>query len=76
MIIKRPLGEKGQVVIPRDIRHLLNLKREVVFEVSGKKVSIKSEQDPEEFLRDFLDVPKAKRNKKTIKEMIMEKYDD
>ena len=76
MIIRRPIGEKGQVVIPRDLRRLLRLKREVVFEVRGNDVIMKSEQDPKEFLKDFLDVPKIKRGRKTVKEMILEQYDE
>jgi len=74
--MKRPIGEKGQVVIPRDIRKLLNLKSEVIFEVKENSVIMKAEQTPEDFLKDFLDVPKVKRSSKTIKEMIMEKYDE
>ncbi len=77
MIIRRPIGEKGQVVIPRDIRQLLNLKKEVVFEVVDGNVMIKPEQDPQEFLKDFLDVPKLKRNLtlKDLKKIREEEYE-
>ncbi len=74
--MRRPIGEKGQVVIPKDIRKLLNLKKEVIFEVGDNGVTMKPEQTPEDFLKDFLDVPKVKRSKKTIKEMILEQYDE
>lgn len=74
--MKRPIGEKGQVVIPKDIRKLLNLRKEVVFEVKDNKVFMKSEQTPEDFLKDFFDVPKIKRGRKSVKEMILEQYDE
>lgn len=81
MIMKRQLGEKGQVVIPVDIRHMLGLHsgKQVVFEVKNEEVKIKKEQNPEEFLRDFLDVPGKKKKKSSIKEVkkiIMEQYDE
>ncbi|MEK6873347.1 MAG: AbrB/MazE/SpoVT family DNA-binding domain-containing protein [Nanoarchaeota archaeon] len=70
MIVKRDIGEKGQVVIPKDIRELLNLRKggKVVFEVKDREVIIKQEEDPNEFLKDFLNVPKIKR-KISIKEL-------
>lgn len=76
MIIKRQIGEKGQVVIPRDIRELLNLSKgsEVIFDVQNNKVEIKQEQNPEEYLKDFLDTPKLKKkiSMKEIKKTILE----
>jgi len=76
MIIKREIGEKGQVVIPRDIRDHLGLKKgiKVIFEVKDDEVIIKKENN-EKFLEEFLNTPKLKRRKKTIKEMIMEQYE-
>lgn len=70
MIIKREIGEKGQVVIPKDIRNMLSLRsgEKVIFEVRDQEVFIKPEMDPEEFLRDFLDVP-GKQKKGSIKEI-------
>ena len=79
MKITREIGEKGQVVIPRDIREMLNLRRgeKVVFEIKDGEVLIKSEQNPEEFLRDFFNVTKPKKNitLKEIKKILDEKYD-
>jgi AbrB family looped-hinge helix DNA binding protein len=79
MIIKRPIGEKGQVVIPKNIRKMLNLRRgeKIVFEVIDKKITLQREQDGEEFLRDFLNVPKPKKNftLKDLKKIEDESYD-
>ncbi|MDP4039799.1 MAG: AbrB/MazE/SpoVT family DNA-binding domain-containing protein [Candidatus Pacearchaeota archaeon] len=64
MIIKRQIGEKGQVVIPKDIRDFLKLKKgeKIIFEIIGNEITIKKEQDTKKFLEDFLDVPKPKKN--------------
>ena len=79
MIFRREIGEKGQVVIPVDIRKMLKLRtgEKVVFEVKGDEVLIKSEKSPEEFLKDFLNVPKLKKklNVKKLKEVIMSQYE-
>lgn len=80
MIFRREVGEKGQVVIPIDIRKMLKLRsgEQVVFEVRGDEVSIKSQQTPEEFIKDFFNVPKLdkKLTMKDIKKTIMEEYDE
>ncbi len=79
MIITRQLGKKSQVVIPRDVREVLGLKERdnIVFEIRDKEVNIKGEQNPEEFLADFLNVPKPKRNLtlKDLREIEEESYD-
>lgn len=79
MIIKREIGEKGQIVIPKDIRDMLNLRKgeKVIFEIKDKEVSIKNEEDPEEFLKEFLDVPKIKKRMtpEKLKKIYEEQYD-
>ena len=80
MIIKREIGEKGQVVIPKDIREHLGLKigEKVVFEVKDDKVTLKKEES-ERFLEEFLDVPNKLRrpiSTKEIKKIILEQYDE
>ena len=80
MIIKRELGEKGQVVIPKDIREFLNLKtrEKIVFEVRDNQVVLKKEEDPEKFLKEFFDISGKKNNlnAKEIKKIILEQYED
>lgn len=83
MIIKREIGEKGQVVIPKDIREFLGLKEreKIVFEVKDKEVIIKKEQDPEEFLKDFFNVPGKEKKKpreaiKELKKIYEEQYEE
>ena len=75
----RQIGEKGQVVIPKDIRQLLGLKfkQNVVFEINNEEVRIKTEQNPEEFLKDFLNIPKLKKplTLKDLKKIEDESYD-
>ena len=79
MIVKREIGSKGQVVIPKDIREMLRLRRgeTVVFEIKGDEVIIKKEQNPEEFLRDFFDTPKLRKkiSWKEIKKELEERHE-
>ena len=78
MIIEREIGEKGQLVIPKDIRRFLGLKKgqKVIFEVRKDEVVLRPEQDPEKFLEDFLNIPKTKNiTLKEIKRGLEEKYD-
>mgnify|MGYP001619359258 CR=1 FL=1 len=76
MIIKREIGEKGQVVIPKDIRDLLGLRKgiKVIFEIKDEKVFLRPEGNPEEFIKDFLNVPNKRKNGsvKEIKRLILE----
>lgn len=80
MIIKREIGEKGQIVIPKDIReHLgLNIGVNIIFEVRDNEVVIKKEEDAETFLKDFLNVPKIKRkiDVKELKKIYEEQYEE
>lgn len=80
MIFRREVGEKGQVVIPIDIRKMLKIKNgeQIIFEVKGNEVNIKPEQSPEEFIKDFFNVPKLEKKltMKEIKKTIMEEYDE
>lgn len=81
MYTRRTLGEKGQVVIPKDIRNYLGLKpgSQVVFDVKEKEIVIKPAVDPRKFVEDFCNVPKKLRRKidiKKIKEILDEQYEE
>ncbi len=74
MIFRRQLSGKGQLVIPKDIREILKLKKgeTVTIEVKEDEVILKKEQNLEEFLKDFLNTPKLKKRipwKKMKKEL-------
>ena len=76
MEIQREIGEKGQVVIPKDIREYLGLRRrqKVIFEVRGKEngkereVTLKKAEDPEKFMNEFFN-PKFRKKNITLKEL-------
>ena len=78
MIIKRSIGEKGQVVIPKDIREMLGLKKgsEVTFEVANDEVKLKKE-NVKDFLNDFFNTIKKKKNitLEEIRKIEEESYD-
>jgi len=79
--IKREIGERGQVVIPQEMRKTLGLKKgnSVLIELRDKEVVIKPEQDPEEFLKDFLNaIPENRRKNLRIEDLkrdIEEQYE-
>ena len=70
MIIKREIGEKGQVVIPKDIRDYFGLEAgiNIIFEIKNDEIIIKKENNPIETVEDFFDTPKLKK-KVSIKEL-------
>ena len=78
--MKREIGAKGQVVIPKDMREYLGLRRgqKVVFEVRDQEIILKPEQDPEKFVEDFVNVPKKLEKElaiKDIKKTLEEQYE-
>lgn len=80
MRFRREIGVKGQVVIPKDIREFLGLRRRgtLVFEIQNNNVLLKPEQDIKEFIIDFFNVPKMMRplTMTKIKKVILEQYDN
>ena len=75
MRIRRKLGEKGQIVIPKDIREYVGLMPgdEVVMEVRGKEVVLRSGVNPRDFVETFCSVTGKKLTKKVDLERLLEK---
>jgi len=74
MRIRKRIGPKGQVVIPRIIRDSLGIRPgdEIVMEVRGKELVMKPEFDPEEFIEDFCSVRGKKLTRKIDLKRILE----
>lgn len=74
MNIRRKLGQKGQLVIPKVVREFLGIKPgdEVVIEVREKEVLIRRGVDPERFVEDFCSLTGRKLTKKVDLEKLLE----
>ncbi len=55
MLVKRAIGERGQFVVPKDIREQLGLRpgTEVTVEVKGNEMVVKPAKSVDEFLKEF-----------------------
>lgn len=75
MKLRRKIGQKGQIVIPKVVREYAGIKLgdEVEMEVREKEVVIRSGMDPEEFDESFCSVTEKKLTKKLDLEKLMEK---
>ncbi len=76
MIIKRKLGPKGQVVIPKDARELLNIKpgSEILIEILEDQIIIRPATDAKDFLQQFIKTPKKLDKKLDYKKLFDEQY--
>lgn len=74
MKIRKRLGLKGQLVIPKVVRDFLGINPgdEVVIEVREKEVVIRSGLDPEDFVEAFCSIAETKLKEKIDLERIME----
>ncbi len=77
MIMKRKIGPKGQVVIPKDIRELLNINpgSELLIELNGNEIIMRVARNDENFLEAFTKTPKKLKNKIDYKKLLDEQYD-
>lgn len=75
--IKRTVGSKGQVVIPKDIREEFNIKpnTKVAFSIEGNRIILEVEKDPENFVKSFCTTGKKLKRKIDIKRVLRERYD-
>jgi len=75
--MKRKVGPKGQIVIPKEIRDSLGLREgaSMVFSVSGEVIELRPEPTPEQVLRKFFAV-KGKKLRKQVdwKAILDEEY--
>jgi len=79
MNIKRKLGPKGQIVIPKVIRESLGIEPgdEVMMEVREKEVLIKPSVNPQTFVEDYCSLTKKKLTKKVdLKKLLEEEVEE
>jgi AbrB family looped-hinge helix DNA binding protein len=74
MQIKRKIGPKGQIVIPKIVREFLGLKSgdEVILEVRDKEVLIRRWVNPTNFVDDFCPLIDKKLKEKVDLEKLLE----
>jgi len=63
MDIIREIKSKGIVVIPKDVRQIVNLKErdKISFSVKGDEIIIRKQQDPKEWIKNFFNFPKKRK---------------
>lgn len=76
MILKRKVGPKGQIVIPKDIRDYfkINAGSEIVFEVRQNEIIIRPAKKNKEFLEAFLKTPKKLKEPVDFKQILDKQY--
>ena len=75
MIVKRTIGPKGQVVIPKDLRDYLGVEpgSEVVFEVRENEVVLKPSSASAEVVEEYVSIVASKlKNRIDLDKMIEE----
>ncbi len=81
MKLERTVSQKGQIVIPEDIRRKLGLKpgSDVIFDIQDSTVIMRPKKSPEEIVDEFCNLgvkSKLKNiNAKKIKKILNEEYD-
>ena len=71
MILNRTIGEKGQIVIPIDVRKQFNLQKgkKIIIEVTKEEIRIRPEASKEELLEQFFVQARTKGKDITLKEL-------
>jgi len=74
MIVKRIVGPKGQVVIPKDVREHLGLEpgSDVIFEVRENEVVIKPSRAPEDLVDEYVSIVTSKLKNRIQLEQVIE----
>jgi len=74
MIVKRIVGPKGQVVIPKDVREHLGLEpgSDVIFEVRENEVVIKPSRAPEDLVDEYISIVTSKLKNRIQLEQVIE----
>jgi len=74
MMLKRTVGHKGQVVIPRDIRKHLGVEQgsEVIFEVRENEVVMKPGRAPSDAVEEYTSIVTSKLKSRIELEKIIE----
>ena len=82
MLVKRTIGARGQVVVPKDIREQFGFREgsEIAFETRENEVVIKPAKSTEEFLKEFFTSSKRIKIKgdptKWFKKVLDEQYEE
>ena len=82
MQAKRMVGEKGQVVVPKDMRDHIGIApgSEVLFEAREGEIVIKPQKSAREFVEEFCNLAKSKKNistaemKKMFEEQLVKRH--
>ena len=76
MILKKKLGPKGQLLIPKDVRNFIGIKPggTVILEVIDDYIKIKANDLQNNFLTEFTKSHKKFKKKKDIEKIIEEQY--
>ena len=75
MILKRKIGSKGQVVIPKDVRQYVGVEpgSEVIFEVREDEVVLKPSRAPADIVEEYVSIVTSKlKNRIQLDQMIEE----
>lgn len=79
MYISRKVGEKGQVVIPDEIRREKGIAPGTIvyFDVEGDAITVRKQKSDSEFLEEFCNLaPRGKHHRFDIEKLIDQQYDE